>query len=236
MRSRFRVRIQEFGFLRRWHTGGKNRECFLRFILDDSPSFLPSNFLQEFRRFRIQPSDMLLALTRPITNNQVKAASIRKICPMRCLISASPSLRRHRESFADIYWHICVLSIFKSAISAVMPQTLQPNLSPRDLAALPIPFPSLAEQKRIVAEVERRLSVVEELESMVSANLQAGGSIAAINLAESIYRRTDMIPPFLIHTSASALRMARIRQSILQKAFTGKLLPLPANLTSKETS
>jgi len=53
---------------------------------------------------------------------------------------------------------------------------------------------------------------------MVSATLAAGGSIAAINLAESIYRRTDMIPPFLItYSSASALRMARLRQSILQK-------------------
>jgi hypothetical protein len=41
-----------------------------------------------------------------------------------------------------------------------------------------------------VAEVERRLSVVEELESVVSANLQ---------------------------------RATRLRQSILQKAFTGQL-------------
>lgn len=56
---------------------------------------------------------------------------------------------------------------------------------------LPIPVPPVAEQTRIVAEVERRLSVVEELESVVSANLQ---------------------------------RATRLRQSILQKAFTGKLV------------
>ena len=53
-----------------------------------------------------------------------------------------------------------------------------------------MPLPTLAEQTRIVAEVERRLSVVEELESVVTANLQ---------------------------------RATRLRQSILQKAFTGKL-------------
>ncbi len=56
---------------------------------------------------------------------------------------------------------------------------------------LPIALPPFAEQTRIVAEVERRLSVVEELEAMVSANLQ---------------------------------RTARLRQSILQKAFTGGLV------------
>jgi type I restriction enzyme S subunit len=53
-----------------------------------------------------------------------------------------------------------------------------------------LPLPPLAEQTRIVAEVERRLSVVEELESVVSANLQ---------------------------------RATRLRQNILQKAFTGEL-------------
>jgi type I restriction enzyme S subunit len=48
----------------------------------------------------------------------------------------------------------------------------------------------IAEQTWIVAEVERRLSVVEELEWVVTANLQ---------------------------------RATRLRQSILQKAFTGEL-------------
>ena len=59
------------------------------------------------------------------------------------------------------------------------------------VGALPIALPSLAEQRRIVAEVERRLSVLEELEAVVSADLQ---------------------------------RASRLRRSILQKAFTGKLV------------
>jgi hypothetical protein len=46
------------------------------------------------------------------------------------------------------------------------------------------------EQTRIVAEVERRLSVVEELSALVESNLK---------------------------------RAARLRQSILQQAFDGKL-------------
>jgi len=59
------------------------------------------------------------------------------------------------------------------------------------LKALPVPLPPLAEQERIVAEVERRLSVVEELSALVTANLQ---------------------------------RATRLRQSILQRAFEGKLV------------
>lgn len=45
-------------------------------------------------------------------------------------------------------------------------------------------------QRRIIVKLEPRLSVVEELESLVTANLQ---------------------------------RATRLRQSILQKAFTGEL-------------
>ena len=51
-------------------------------------------------------------------------------------------------------------------------------------------IPHLAEQTRFVSEVEQRLSVVEELEAVVTTNLQ---------------------------------RATRLRQAILQKAFTGKL-------------
>ena len=60
----------------------------------------------------------------------------------------------------------------------------------KDLLPLAIALPPLAEQTRIVAEVERRLSMVEKLEAVVSANLQ---------------------------------RATRLRQSILHRAFTGKL-------------
>jgi type I restriction enzyme S subunit len=67
----------------------------------------------------------------------------------------------------------------------------QTGISGPDLRGIPVMLPPLAEQTRIVAEVERRLSVVEELESVVSANLQ---------------------------------RATRLRQSILQKAFTGGLV------------
>jgi type I restriction enzyme S subunit len=67
----------------------------------------------------------------------------------------------------------------------------RPRLNLGEIKSIALPLPTLAEQTRIVAEVERRLSVVAELESVVTANLQ---------------------------------RATRLRQSILQKAFTGELV------------
>ena len=66
----------------------------------------------------------------------------------------------------------------------------------KDVLPLAVSLPSLAEQARIVAEVERRLSVVEELEAVVAANFQ---------------------------------RATRLRQSILQQAFSGKLSYMPGS-------
>jgi type I restriction enzyme S subunit len=64
------------------------------------------------------------------------------------------------------------------------------------LIAAPYALPPLAEQHRIVAEVERQLSIVEDIERSVAANL----------------KRTE-----------------RFRQSILQRAFSGKLVPQDPN-------
>ena len=45
------------------------------------------------------------------------------------------------------------------------------KVNQQDLAAMPIPLSPLAEQRRIVAEVERRLSVVQQAEGTVEASL-----------------------------------------------------------------
>jgi len=46
------------------------------------------------------------------------------------------------------------------------------SLNMTKLGRLPVPIPPAAEQKRIVAEVDRRLSVIDELEMQVEANLK----------------------------------------------------------------
>lgn len=152
--------------------------------LDDTPSFLPNKFLAEFRRFQIQSGDILLALTRPITNNQVKTCLYPSELPTALLNQRVAKLAPTKGILRGYLLAYLRSEHFKSAVSAAMPQTLQPNLSPRDLAAMPIPLPPLAEQTRIVSEVERRLSVINELKSVVRANLQR-----AIRLREAILHR-----------------------------------------------
>ena len=49
---------------------------------------------------------------------------------------------------------------------------VQPNLNLSLIRECGIPLPPLAEQERIVAEVERRLSVIDELDALVETNLK----------------------------------------------------------------
>lgn len=63
--------------------------------------------------------------------------------------------------------------------------TAQAHLYIKDAKTIPVPLPPFAEQRRIVAEVERRLSVVDELERIIATNLKR-----AERLRQCILHRT----------------------------------------------
>ncbi len=84
----------------------------------------------------------------------------------------------------------CFIRTAKDKLERFAPATAQKNINLDVLQQVAIPLPPLAEQKRIVAEVEGRLSVVEELESVVLANLQRGN-----RLKQSILQRAFRTSP-----------------------------------------
>ncbi len=72
----------------------------------------------------------------------------------------------------------------KEEISRFAPATAQKNINLEILSEVAVPLPPATEQCRIVAEVERRLSVIDELEAVVEANLKR-----AERLRQAILRR-----------------------------------------------
>ena len=65
------------------------------------------------------------------------------------------------------------------------PATAQKNINLEVLEAVAIPLPPLAEQHRIVAEIDRRLSLIHEVEAQVDANLKR-----AERLRQTVLRST----------------------------------------------
>ncbi len=61
----------------------------------------------------------------------------------------------------------------------------KPGLSLEQVRALPIALPPLAEQTRIVAEVDRHLSIIREVEAEVDANLQRAQALRQATLSRA---------------------------------------------------
>lgn len=83
----------------------------------------------------------------------------------------------------------------------------QSGISGGDLKSLPLDMPKVAEQQQIVAEVERRLSVIEELEAAVEANLNRADRLRQSILSQAFSgqllggdtkRAPDILPTFSI--------------------------------------
>ena len=97
----------------------------------------------------------------------------------------------------------------RAYISQVKSQQVgQANVNGTKLAAMPIPLPPSAEQRRIVAEVERRLSVIQQAEAAVEASM-----IRAERLRQSILKQAfsgKLVPQDPSDEPASVL-LERIR-------------------------
>ncbi len=87
------------------------------------------------------------------------------------------------------------------------------SLNLTKLSAFPIPLPSPAEQQQITAEVERRLSVIEELEAAVQANLTRADRLRQAILSQAFSGRLlgqdtkhiqDIPPTFSIAAESQA--------------------------------
>ncbi len=142
-----------------------------------------AHFLNELPGFVVRDGDLLIGMSGSlgkIARYQYREPALQN--QRTGLLQVKPG---HEPRFAKL-----VLKFVEPQILAEGKGIAVQNVSAKEIEDCTFPLPSSNEQRRIVAEVERRLSVVEELEAVVSANLQRAG---------------------------------RLRQSILQKAFTGQL-------------
>ncbi|WP_341685452.1 restriction endonuclease subunit S [Limnohabitans sp.] len=65
----------------------------------------------------------------------------------------------------------------------------QSGVSGTDIKAIPVSLPSMSEQVRIVAEVDRHLSVIREVEADVDANIQRAQALRQATLAKVVMSR-----------------------------------------------
>jgi type I restriction enzyme S subunit len=74
---------------------------------------------------------------------------------------------------------------FRRMVQEAMSQTLQPNLSPVALRQFDIRWPAAGIRHQVAAEVDRRLSIVREVEAEVDANLKRAQALRQAVLARA---------------------------------------------------
>jgi type I restriction enzyme S subunit len=150
-------------------------------------------FEGELGKLRLEPGDLLIVegngSVSEIGRMAIWDGSVQNCVHQNHIIRAR-MLGGLLPQFASAYWNSPEGTVRVMRVAASTSGLY--TLSVSKVSVLPLPLPPLAEQQRIVSEVERHLSVIEAAENVVDANLK---------------------------------RAERLRQSILQRAFQGKLVP-----------
>lgn len=130
------------------------------YYIKKNQEYLPESYMSDHKRFVINQGDLLIALTRPITNNELKIC--RYPFSELGLLNQRVAKISTEGSVSENYIHLFFLSRdFKLQVQSKLTETLQPNLSPKDLARLYTAFPPLAEQKVIADKLDSLLAQVE---------------------------------------------------------------------------
>lgn len=143
---------------------------------------------EQYAKYRLVPGDIVFTRTGATTGKSYLISD----CPDAVFASYLIRLQIGKQLDTKYVALFLTSPMYWSQIMIVKKGSAQPGVNATILATLSVPLPPLAEQIRIVAEVEQRLSVADEMEKAVEQSLK---------------------------------RAERLRQSILKRAFEGKLVP-----------
>ncbi len=132
---------------------------------DKNQQYLPAQFLSEYKRFSVAESDLLMALTRPITAGQLKVCRYPEKRPP-ALLNQRVCKFSFDRNVSEAFMLLQFLSPgFVIQVQNALTATLQPNLSPRSLERLSLVLPPLAEQLRIVDKVDELMAICDSLKN-----------------------------------------------------------------------
>lgn len=154
----------------------------------EKAEFISTEKARELKKYMLRPGDLLFSRMASVGRAGIVGESLRGALfnyhIMRLRLESTALLAKFYMAYVRGSVQV------ESYLREVNHGATRAGINTEQLINMPVALPPFAEQARIVEEVERRLSMVEELESLVETNLQ---------------------------------RATKLRQSILQKAFSGEL-------------
>ena len=140
-------------------------------LVPDKLKFLPKSH-PEFPDLFLKHGDLLFNRTN--SAELVGKTAVYQGMPGPCSFASYLIRVRLREDYLPEFLSYYLNSVFgrQWVASVVSQQVGQANVNGTKLKALEVPNPPIIEQQRIVGKVERRMSLIEELEALASTELQ----------------------------------------------------------------
>lgn len=153
-------------------------------LIFDGFKYLSRNH-EEFPKLFLQPGDLLFNRTN--SPELVGKTAVFVGGPQPYSFASYLIRVRLVDGCLPVFLNAFISSIYGRAWvkSAVTQQVGQANVNGSKLQALCVPLPPVSEQKRIVAEVDRLLSIARESEAEVEANLKRAQALRQAILAKS---------------------------------------------------
>ena len=151
-----------------------------RLLLDDTRYVDQPTYEFWSRRCPPEPGDVLFTREAPMGEAGIIPPGV-KLC-----LGQRTMLMRPSPGISSSFLLSALLSpVVKDLIDRVAVGSGVKHLRVGDVERLPVPLPPVAEQVRIVAEVDRHLSIIREIEAEVDANLLRAQALRNSVLAKS---------------------------------------------------
>ena len=146
---------------------------------------MPQKWADEFPAFIVGPHELIMNLTA----QSLKDEFLGRVCLTgageACLLNQRQARLTPLLVLQDFLLWLFKSAVFRRFVDGLNTGSLIQHMFTTQLADFVLPLPPLDEQHQIVAEVERRLSVIDELEATVDANLKRADRLRQSILGEA---------------------------------------------------
>jgi type I restriction enzyme, S subunit len=135
-------------------------------IIERELAKLPYDYLTKYKEFSLSNNDILIVLTRPITEGGIKVAKVN---------SHLPALLNQRvgrfkiingdKILSGFLFYLFFSNTFIKYMKERLGTTHQPNISPSEIEKYSVPLPSIEEQRNIMSilsSVDRKISILRD--------------------------------------------------------------------------
>ncbi len=130
--------------------------------------FISLEFHRKLAKSALKPGDIVVVRSGSVGVSCVIPKNLIEANCSDLVIAKSP--RAVLPSFGAYYMN----SVVETRVASGKVGVALTHFNTQSVAEMPIPFPPLVEQNRIVTEVDRHFSIVDELETQININLQRG--------------------------------------------------------------